>query len=504
MDREKDEGGAVAARELDTLTYTAESTFAACRRLYWWRYVREIVPAVEDDEPLRLGSLWHGIAEIRDTLRLRGLDRDLAVSWAKAWLARMTSGRAGDPRRRHWWLMLSEALDAYERAFRTGHRLIPQAASPEEEWPSVDFLGVSDEALDLVEVEGVAKSPIVNPETGAKSRSFVAGLKADVLYRARDDGRLYLGEKKLLSDLGDVERLWTDYQVARYARYLSRYKNESIAGVIYDVVVKPRIRIRDGREESVEAWRARVSAKVEESRAKLLEKEESIEAHSARVSAKVADEARKLEEKGKPVDFAAIEERVRGLAMMRRKEVTAEDIAKDEARVRELVSMQREIVPPETDDEFRARLRAHFDRPGSIVRIRIPISEERMVDAEEIAWESSQQILDARRRDKWRKNLASCFRWGRPCAMVDLCRDGIDAEDPRVAANYRREPANRELEESPMRWVLESIEAGSDPATIVAAEDSRDATVRGFFDGFESGSVDIGDETRKDAETVDF
>lgn len=500
--------------ELPVLTYTAETLFQRCRRLYYWRQVREIVPADADDEPLRIGSLWHGMAEIRDTLRMRGVPRDFATPWAVAWLSRQTTGRAGDPKRRYWWLMLTEAMAAYETAFREGaRRLTPNAAHPDQEWPSVEFMGVGDDALRLEGVEHVALAPLINPETGARSKSFRAGLKADVLYRARDDGFLWLGEKKMLSDLGEVLRLWTDYQVARYGRFISRARGERVAGVVYDVVVKPRIRLKEGRTEGVEEWKARVQAKVDEAIAKLRAKEETAEAHAERVRVKIEEEWKKATdkaaEKGKPApDLSALEkiaDKVESLATMQRKIVTPEAIAAEEARVRGLVSMEREIVPPETDDEFRARLREHFAKVENVVRLRIPFTEERLEDAEEIAWESSKQILDAARRDKWRKNLAACYDWKTPCPMVHACSLGLDAEtDSRISGYYRREPANPELDDSPMKWVDERIAAGDDPHAIAEAEDRAVETVRDFFSEPIGDTVDFAGDSRKDAENVEF
>lgn len=442
---------------LPVLTYSAESAFQRCRKLYFWQYVRGIRVVGDDEEPLWHGSLWHDMAEIRDRLRMRGFGRDDALAWALAWLAKQTTGRAGDPKKRLAWLMLSEGFTAYDAKGRS--KPVVTDLPDDERFANLDYLWISDDDFELVDIEGTVVTDLRNPETGAKSRSFLAALKTDGLIRINGD--LWLLERKLLSDLGDIERLWTDYQIARYGQFVQRKRGEPVRGAVYDVAVKTRMRPKEAYLEPMHEWTTRVEAKIHESKEKLREK-----------------------------------------AAAKGKTLTVEEIEKDEARVRALKTMQRTDRKAETDQEFALRLRGHFAKPSSIVRIRVPFDEERLEDAESIAWDSSQQLLDARRREKYRKNLSACYQYGRACQFVTLCRDRLDPErDQQVASLYEPVRPNRELDDSSFGWVLEMLDAGADPEEIVANARRVEETALGFFD---KESIDGNDGGGEDADDVAF
>lgn len=98
------------------------------------------------------------------------------------------------------------------------------------------------DALDVVAVEREFEVPLVNPETGAESRTFVLAGKVDAIARERSSGRLYLVEHKTSSeDLSPGSDYWArlriDSQVSIYVGAAA--SSEPVAGCIYDVLGKP-------------------------------------------------------------------------------------------------------------------------------------------------------------------------------------------------------------------------------------------------------------------------
>jgi hypothetical protein len=110
--------------------------------------------------------------------------------------------------------------------------------------------------------EPFTNMPIVNPATGATSRSFVLAGKVDGIVRI--DGDYYLLEHKTAAQLGSdyLERLWTDFQITLYAWYLEQRFGFQITGILYNILVKTRLQQSQGEtEEEFEARRAELLAK---------------------------------------------------------------------------------------------------------------------------------------------------------------------------------------------------------------------------------------------------
>lgn len=103
--------------------------------------------------------------------------------------------------------------------------------------------------------------PILNPETGAESRTFILGGRVDAVAK-KPDGSLWLKETKTASNYGReyLDRLWSDFQITLYSHYLRVTKGLMIQGVIYDVVEKCAYRpsakdlVPSDYEDRVEAW----------------------------------------------------------------------------------------------------------------------------------------------------------------------------------------------------------------------------------------------------------
>lgn len=104
----------------------------------------------------------------------------------------------------------------------------------------------ADEPLEALAVESEFRAPLINPATGAASRTFELGGKIDVIVLNHADDRVYFVEHKTSSDdltLGSQywQLLRLDTQVSTYYAGL-RALGHKPAGVIYDVLGKPKLR----------------------------------------------------------------------------------------------------------------------------------------------------------------------------------------------------------------------------------------------------------------------
>lgn len=101
------------------------------------------------------------------------------------------------------------------------------------------------EELEVLAVEVEFRAPLINPATGAASRTFAVGGKLDAIVRSRVDGLVYIVEHKSSSeDIGAGsaywERLQLDTQISIYFAG-ARILGFEPAGCIYDVIGKPRL-----------------------------------------------------------------------------------------------------------------------------------------------------------------------------------------------------------------------------------------------------------------------
>ena len=100
----------------------------------------------------------------------------------------------------------------------------------------------SVEAFEVLAVEREFEVPLVNPETGAESRTFVLAGKVDAVVREQSSGRVYIVEHKTSSeDISPGSTYWArlriDSQVSIYIGAAA--SQEPVAGCIYDVLGKP-------------------------------------------------------------------------------------------------------------------------------------------------------------------------------------------------------------------------------------------------------------------------
>ncbi len=100
--------------------------------------------------------------------------------------------------------------------------------------------------------------PIINPETGATSRSFRLGGKVDKLVQTPEGWWLF--ERKTASQVGKsyIDKLALDAQVTTYVYAAQRAFDIKIVGIVYDMVRKPSIKVKQG--ESVPQYIERLIA----------------------------------------------------------------------------------------------------------------------------------------------------------------------------------------------------------------------------------------------------
>jgi len=208
-----------------TTTYSMWSLFRNCRKACYWRYIRELAP-IRRDPRLGFGSLIH------ECLELWHRDRDLAVVLEHV-DQRLPVRVQDDERQRDWQLA---------RAMMAGYA---------NRYPAEEF--------EVLVLEHTFEGEIVNPATRARSRSFVLAGKVDGLVRIGDEH--YVLEHKTASaiDGGYLERLWTDFQITLYAYYLEQALSIRITGVLYNVLVKARLKQR--RTESEAEFEKRLAGK---------------------------------------------------------------------------------------------------------------------------------------------------------------------------------------------------------------------------------------------------
>lgn len=214
------------------LTQSAAAAFRDCRKRAELRYERGLVPQ-DDADALRFGHLWAGAQEQRAHLFKAGTHTpDAVVAWIEQNAVSLADAVLGVAMYRGYCAR----------------------------WD------LADELWEMVAIEQEFRTPILNPETGAPSRSFDAGGKMDRVVRRTGlpvGNGLWLKEDKTTSRLDDsyLERLWLDFQITYYAAQFPAIFGEPCRGVIYDISVKPpKSDAAQDLPETDAEWEARLAA----------------------------------------------------------------------------------------------------------------------------------------------------------------------------------------------------------------------------------------------------
>lgn len=196
-------------------TYSMWAQWRNCRKACWWRYVRELVP-VKKVEALFFGSAIH------DCLERWHRDKDLYPVLDH--IDSLYPNRNGDENEKKQWHLARAMMRAYS-----------------ERYAFEDF--------EVVALEKVFSGPIINPATGAPSRTFTLSGKVDGIIKK--DGKFYILEHKTAAqvDAGYIDRLWCDFQTQLYAYYVEQQFGYRIAGVLYNILPKAKLRQSMGETE---------------------------------------------------------------------------------------------------------------------------------------------------------------------------------------------------------------------------------------------------------------
>lgn len=203
------------------LTNSSISTFKACPKKYYWRYVRE-VEAKERPEALLLGTAIHGFLESHYRQLPFIPPTDLAPK---------------------------------SQAILEGVR----------EYYPIRYFDDCD-IFEPLAIEKVIQGEILNPETGRPAREYAYGGRVDGLVIMKMDaegfkaGDLLLMEHKTVAKVDEsyFERLQLDSQIRLYATYLGRELGTQVAGCLFNVILKPSIRQRKSENDEDYARRLRM------------------------------------------------------------------------------------------------------------------------------------------------------------------------------------------------------------------------------------------------------
>jgi hypothetical protein len=181
--------------------------FKNCRKAWYFRNVEQLVPRIQGTAR-GIGSAVHKGIET-------GSVNDALALYAEIFPNDQTEADILETNK----AIVQAMLEGYFERFGAG---FPEA---EEFIPEMKF-----------EVE------IINPTTGAKSKSFKLSGKVDGIIKVK--GRWWLVEYKTAGQVGKsyIDKLALDTQITTYIHAVQRQLNIKIDGVIYRVLRKPTIK----------------------------------------------------------------------------------------------------------------------------------------------------------------------------------------------------------------------------------------------------------------------
>lgn len=209
-------------------TYSMWAMFRDCRKMAEWRYLRKLVP-MGSDKNLHFGSVIHECLEQWHKVQ------DLNA--VQSYIDSCYPLRKSDDKQRAEWHYATAMMKGYSKRY-------------------------ADEAFKVIALELEFHGPIINPATGASSRTFDLAGKVDGI--VEQDGQYFLLEHKTASviDGGYLEALWCNFQIQLYSKYIEQECGMLISGTIYNILAKTRLKQKQGEtDEEYEARCAELIAK---------------------------------------------------------------------------------------------------------------------------------------------------------------------------------------------------------------------------------------------------
>lgn len=258
-------------REYELLTYSALNCFRNCEMRYKLRYLDNLVP-LQRSEALSFGTLMHSVLETHHSLA--GSDVQLTESIGVIDEEFPAESMPDDPTddRFRMAAMARAMYGAYYRLY-------------------TDPVTGRDTRFDVLEdddgpfLERVFELPIVNPETGATSRTYRLAGKIDGVAHLHNGDVCLLEHKTARSiDESYLESAWRSTQNALYVLAL-REMGYPVSGVVYNVLRKCYIKASEGwTEEEYQRRYAEACAKNKSGKSSLKRKlPETAEAFLARM-----------------------------------------------------------------------------------------------------------------------------------------------------------------------------------------------------------------------------
>lgn len=344
------------------LTSTSMGTMRRCPRQFWYRYDLGL-RRVRETAPLRLGSAFHHGQELRRGLF--GDDVGAVIDLATAGYVEVPQW--AEPQA---WAVEGETV----RQLLAGH-----------------FWRYGADDLEFLAVELPFDIPLVNPDTGAPSRTFRLAGKIDAIVRL-PDGRLAVLEYKTAGcDISPDSDYWLrlryDGQISLYV-LAARALGYDVATVLYDVTRKPTIKPRQ-------------IPQLDDDGCKIV-----LDAAGERV----------LNANGKPRQSASSKD---GYVLQ---------------------------VRPEAPEQYGERLLQDIgDRPDYYFQRReIPRLEDDLAEYRAELWQQADLIRESRRRGRWFRNVSrmTCDH----CEFAPLCLNGARVCPDAPPAGYEFiEDVNPEL-----------------------------------------------------------
>lgn len=218
------------------LSFSAWNRFRACPRSYENRYIKRLIPINQDDERLEFGSnihkcleFWYDpTSEISTQDRLKRIYEFIDNKYPH----RIEFNEDGspnlyyDPAQKLDHMKMTAMIDGYINLY------------PEENF-------------EVIAVEQEFSCNIENPETQACSKRYKITGVIDGIVKDKETGKLFILEHKTASKVDEeyLAKLPMDTQISLYCVFAEQVLNQSISGIIYNVLVKTTMKPAAGETE---------------------------------------------------------------------------------------------------------------------------------------------------------------------------------------------------------------------------------------------------------------